>query len=79
MGGSARQEFKSKICLVGRALRSYGLIHHILDQDVEGSNLAATGSHRINFFQFQVPSIFISRKEMESRGRREEMESGNLI
>ena len=33
----------------------------------------------IKFFQRRVPLIFISRKEMESSGRREEMESGNLI
>ena len=33
----------------------------------------------IQFFQCRIPSIFISRKEMESRGRREETSIGNLI
>ena len=50
----------------------------LLDQDVEGSNLARARSHGFNFFQCRI-SLVISQKEMESRGRREEMESGKLF
>ena len=41
---------QSKKSQMSRALWSCGLIHHVLDWEVEGSNLAAAGSHRFNFF-----------------------------
>ena len=53
---------------------------HVLDLEVEGSNLTAAGSYP--FKTSQVPSIFYE-KEMESErkedGNREEMESRDLI
>ena len=51
----------------------------LLDRDVEGSNLARGRSQGFNFFQHRILSVFISRKKMESRGRREEMERGKLF
>ena len=64
-----------KIC--GRASCSCGLICHVLNREVKGSNFAAPSSHRFNFFNtgFHQFSIVERRWKAEEGGRRWKVET----
>ena len=67
----------NKICSIGQGTEVCGLNQHVLDQEVEGSNLAAAGSHQFNFFiaGFHQFSLVERRWKAEEGERRWKVET----
>ena len=63
----------------GRALWSCGLIHHVFDREVKGSNFAAARSHLFNFFNAESHRFSLVERRWKAEEGEKEMESGNLI